>query len=652
VPETKRSTLQPFSRTGRWISGGLGLGAALATILASAHSCGLIGDQATHLSVANLAVSWVGLAPASDTATSLGDTLRYVATVTDRRGTALVGAAIEWKSEDSSVASVDSAGFVVARATGGTTVTATVAGKVARARVVVRPRAARFDFGSDTMVRVPEGGRRAVVVRPLDARGHPLARRLARLQVADSSLAVVEGAEAAGRAAGQTALVAELDGVRDSIPLEVVPVPGRIALVKGSNQHAGLESRLPDPVVVRVESRRGHPMAGVLVHFSPAEGAGTVRPDSALTGTDGLAATAWTTGNRPGLERLAATVAGVDSGAAVLAEVEPSRANTRVVALGDAPSGLAAGPAPVVVAVQLTDSSGGVLPGVPVVWKPLDGGKITPRGVRSDSAGEAHAEWWLGQRAGVQRAKVLVGSGRNVPAITVLAAAFPGAPARLAALSAATVDGTVGTPLSRPLLVRVTDSAGNAVPGIAIAVSGSGRAEDSLVVSDSTGRAAIRWTLGEKAGAQTLTLSVDELSPLRFTARVRPGTPANLAFVDPPTTSRTARPREKPARVRVTDVYGNPVPDALVMFAPSLGSARPARVMTGKDGLALTTWILGRWDARQTLTAVLPKSGVKDVLEVAQRRPPATVAPRGSSATARLRAAGTRTSGPRPTPRT
>ena len=78
MPESNRKRLQPFEGAGRWISGGIGLGAALATILASAHSCGLLGDQSTRLSVASLAVSWIGLSPASDTAASLGDTRTIV----------------------------------------------------------------------------------------------------------------------------------------------------------------------------------------------------------------------------------------------------------------------------------------------------------------------------------------------------------------------------------------------------------------------------------------------------------------------------------------------------------------------------------------------------------------------------------------------
>jgi len=618
VPQTSRNALQPLDRSHRWISGVLGLGAALATILASAHSCGLIGDQSTRLSVANLAVSWVGLAPATDTARALGDTLRYVATVTDRRGTALVGATIDWKTEDPSVATADSAGFVVAHRPGATALVATVAGKTARARVVVRPRVARLVLAGDSGVQVPEGGTGAVTVRALDSRGHPVPGAHPGLRAADTALAVVTGdGTVQGRLAGRTALIAELDGVSDSIVAQVVPVPGRVVVVKGGDQRAGVQARVADPVVVRVDSRMSRPMAGVVVRFLPADGAGSVKPDSVATNADGLATAAWTTGDRPGRQRLVVSVPGVDSAAAVYVEVEPSRANTRVAPVGDPPSGLAGAAQSVPVAVQLTDSLGRVLPGVPVSWHVLDGGSISSRDARSDSAGEAHAEWWLGPKAGVQRAQVLVGSGRTVPAATVVAAAFPGEPVRLTAVTPTTpVEGTVGVAVARPLLVRVTDAVGNPVPGVAVSATGPGVPADFLVATDSLGLASVRWTLGEQAGAQTLVLAVDGVAPLRIAARARSKPGANLAFLAPPAAGRAGRPLGKGVRVKATDVYGNAVPDALVLLSATEGSVRPARVMTGKDGVATVTWTLGRKGSRQTLTAALKQGGAHDALEV------------------------------------
>jgi hypothetical protein len=626
VPQTSRNALQPLDRSHRWISGVLGLGAALATILASAHSCGLIGDEATRLSVGNFAVSWVGLAPASDTARALGDTLRYVATVTDRRGTALVGAAIDWKTDDPRVASVDSAGFVVAHRPGATAVIATVAGKTARARIVVRPRAARLVFG-DSGVRVPEGGGGGFTVRALDSHGHPVPGAHPALHAADTAVATVApDGTVQGRLAGRTTLVAELDGASDSVTVDVVPVPGRVVVVKGADQRTGVEARLPDQVVVRVDSRMGRPMTGVPVRFLPTEGAGSARPDSALTNADGLATATWTTGDRPGRQRLVASVAGLDSSAAVYAEVEPSRANTRVAPVGDPPSGLAGAAQPVPVVVQLTDSLGRVLAGVPVTWHALDGGSISAKDTRSDSAGQARAEWWLGPKAGVQRAQVLVGTGRTVPPATVVAAAFPGEPVKLTAVTPTSVDGTVGVALPRPVVARVTDAVGNPVPGVAVSVSGPGVPADVLAATDSSGRASVSWTLGEHVGTQTLVLAVDGVAPLRVAARARNKPAANVAFLAPPSAGHAGRPLGKGLRIKATDVYGNPVPDALVTLSATEGSVRPTRVMTGKDGVATTAWTLGRKADHQTLTAVVKQGGARDALEVevAVVAPPST----------------------------
>ncbi|HEY8105630.1 MAG TPA: hypothetical protein VIE46_05950 [Gemmatimonadales bacterium] len=638
MPQTTRNALQPLDRPHRWISGVLGLGAALATILASAHSCGLIGDQGTRLSVANFAVSWIGLAPGSDTARALGDTLRYVATVTDRRGTALVGAAIEWKTDDPTVATVDSAGFVVARRPGTTSLIATVAGKAAKARVVVRPRVARFAFDGDSVLRVPEGGSGTVTVRGLDARGHLVPGAVAVVHSADTAVAVVaQDGAVHGRVAGRTALVAELDGVRDSIAAAVVPVPGRLVVVKGSDQRTGVEARVPEPVVVRVDSRMGRPLGGVMVRFLATDGAGSARPDSVVTNQDGLATAAWTAGDRPGRQRLVASVSGVDSSAVIYAEVEPSRANTRVTPVGDPPSGLAGAAQPVAVAVLLADSLGRVLPGVPVTWHALDGGSISAKATRSDSAGEARAEWWLGPKAGVQRAQVLVGSGRNVPAATVVAAAFPGEPAKLTVVGSSSLDGTVGVAMAKPVVVHVTDAVGNPVPGIAVSATGPGVPKDLVIATDSGGRASVAWTLGEQAGTQTLVLSVEGVAPLRIAARARTKPAANLAFVSPPSAGHAGRPLGKGLRIKATDVYGNPVVDALVELKATEGSVRPAKVMTGKDGVAGTAWTLGRKGAHQTLTAVLKQSGVRDVLEVdvsgaaAPAAPPKATALKSSS---------------------
>jgi hypothetical protein len=90
--------------------------AALATVLGYVHTVGLDGST-TRRTVGTFGAVWMGLAPLTDTATSIGDTVHLAATVTDRHGTALVGATITWTSSDSSVATVTE-GIAIARSRG------------------------------------------------------------------------------------------------------------------------------------------------------------------------------------------------------------------------------------------------------------------------------------------------------------------------------------------------------------------------------------------------------------------------------------------------------------------------------------------------------------------------------------------------------
>ena len=76
--------------------------------------------------------------PLWTTASSIGDTINLAVTATDPRGNALLGAPTMWSTSDSIVASVDSAGTVVARSAGAAAITVTVGGKAATAHVYVR----------------------------------------------------------------------------------------------------------------------------------------------------------------------------------------------------------------------------------------------------------------------------------------------------------------------------------------------------------------------------------------------------------------------------------------------------------------------------------------------------------------------------------
>ncbi|HEX5385302.1 MAG TPA: hypothetical protein VFW66_01230 [Gemmatimonadales bacterium] len=634
MPQAQRKTLQPLSETRRWLSAALGVIATIATILASAHSCGLMGDQSSRLSLTDLAVNWIGLSPAADTARALGDTLRYVATVTDRRGAALIGATLGWSTENGTVATVDSAGFVVARRAGTTLVVARVGEHVARARIVVLPVVTGVEIPRDSahgdptrdslaspgVLRVAEGAEREVRVRARDGRGNLLPRR-AELRSSDTAVvAVGAGDTVLGRAPGRAMVVATVDGASDSVAIEVVPVPARLVAVHGDEQRLAAGGRLPEPAAVRVESRGGAPLGGVTVRFTPADAgalAGAVSPDSAVTAADGVARTVWTLGELPGRQRLVAAVSGLDSGLTLTAEADPVAANTRISAIDSAPSGPAGARLTLPVGVRVNDSLGRPLGGVPVLWSARGGGTIRGSAARTDSLGEAQADWTLGPKSGAQRAEVVVGRGRGVPPFILVAHALAGAAATLTAPRGVSYTGVAGRPLARAVVVEVADSAGNPVPDVRLVLAAaSGSVPDSIATTDAAGRASIAWTLGEKAGDQHLTVRAPDIPSLELTARARAGAAANLVFRDPPSAARAGRPPRSLVRVLVTDVYGNPVARQLVAFSAPAGTVAPARAMTDPAGTAATRWTPGRKGTTQTLTASVPGTAAKGRVEV------------------------------------
>jgi hypothetical protein len=621
VPPASRNLLQASSaHASRWITGSLSLGAGLATILASAHSCGLIGDASTsRRTVMDFGVHWVGVTPAQDTLESLGDTVRLAASITDQRGTALIGASLTWTSDDSRIATVDSSGVAVAQAPGSTWIVAHVGEKSARARLVVAPRMARLEI-MDSTVTVGEGYTQPITHRALDARGHVAPAVPVTWVSSDTVVMVVsDSGVAKGIGAGDAEITVMHAGVIATVHATVSPVPGRLLSLDGNAQSADAGARLATPVRVLLESRRGRPMAGVSVHFV-AERGGAAEPAYATTNAEGIATVAWTLGPMPGRQRLLASCAELDSAAMVIAEAEPVAVNTRVTPVGYPWAGVAGAPVPLKVSVQLTDTAGRLLPGVPVTWVALDSGSITATESRTDSLGESHASWLLARRAGIQRARVRVGNGRSVAVAPVIATAVAGPPAMLLGGDGNAQKGTAGERLKKPVSVELRDDAGNAVEGARVTASVlAGTLADSVAITDSAGVASFRWTLGKKAGRQQMLVRSGGLPPLTATVQASAGSPANIEFVSPPTSGTAGKPLARPIRLVITDIHGNRVTDRQVTLSATSGSLMPARAMPSPDGSVTAKWRLGSKRGTQVLTAEVRGTAVRAKTEVRVR---------------------------------
>lgn len=171
-------------------------------------------------------------------------------------------------------------------------------------------------------------------------------------------------------------------------------------------------------------------------------------------------------------------------------------------------------------------------------------------------------------------------------------------------------DGAAGRQLSEELEVRVLDSGGSPVPGSAITFrvqAGGGSVGTPVVPTGADGAASVSWTLGTEAGAdQELRASVDTFA-VWFSATAHPGPEASVEIAaGNGQTGLAFQPLPEPLQARVTDQYGNPVPEVAVAWAPAAefsGSLSPESGLTNGEGIAEASWTLGSMVGTQSATA-------------------------------------------------
>jgi hypothetical protein len=595
-----------ISHAWRWGAGVISAGAGLVSILSYTHSIKAKFDPDSVAVSGLAAVRWVGVTPAVDTATSIGDTINLAVTATDPRGNALLGVPTVWSSTDSIVALVDSAGTVVARSGGTAVIAVTVGTKTAKAHVVVRQRPAEVRIVGDSILRVPEGERTQAVAYVADARRQKILGLSVRWRSSDASIAAVDSVgNVTGTAAGRTTFTATHETMAAQLAAEVYPVPASLTLLGGDGQRAPAGRQVANPVTVQVVSRSGRPIEGVPVRFILDVSVGIAEPQAVASDAQGIARAAWTLGGMPGRQSLMVSAEGVASHTVVSAEAEPVGANTRLAQVSDDLAGPASGPLADPVVVRVTDSSGVALADVPVAWTADDGGSIVSSEARTDSLGEARGRWTLGPKSGAQRAYVQVGSPRAVPRFTVEASALAGRATAVELAGAGKREGSVGKPLKPLIELRVLDKARNPVPGVPVSLlAAHGSVDDSILTTDPNGRILVSWTLGRTAGLHRLTARVEGIErPVEISARARPAAPANLAFVEPK--AGTASRAVQSLDADLTDAYGNPVADQPVVFSTRYGTVNPARVMTDARGRAHTRWTPGSKTGERSLAAAV-----------------------------------------------
>jgi adhesin/invasin len=311
--------------------------------------------------------------------------------------------------------------------------------------------------------------------------------------------------------------------------------PAAIAAVGGGDQQGTVGGKLGDPIAVRVTDRLDRPVMGQRVAFVVLAGGdgAALAPDTAVTGADGRASARWTLGALAGAQRVAARVvaAGAPLETTFDARAMAAAADTVAAVAGQNQAAPPAQPLPDSLAVRVTDAFGNPIAGVAVRWAAAGGGSVSPGSATTGADGRAAARRMLGPALGSYPTTATASGLRGSPVSFQAIAAYPpgSQPASVAPSAGDGQTAPVGTTVPTAPAVVVRNGSGDPMAGVPVVFqTGSGTVTGASPVTDGSGVAQVgSWTLGTRAGAQTLVASVAGGSvsgnPVTFTATAEPG---------------------------------------------------------------------------------------------------------------------------------
>ena len=312
-------------------------------------------------------------------------------------------------------------------------------------------------------------------------------------------------------------------------------------------------------------------MAGREVVFSVASGGGHVSSNVGVTDKEGVARVgAWILGTAAGTQTLQARVAELPPLTFTATGIAADPATIAILG-GNDQTGVVGSTLEVPPSVLVEDIYGNPVGNAAVDFHITGGGGfLTKNRSETDPFGLANTgDWTLGTTPGPNGLSATV---QGLPPVDFTAKGTPDLPSRVTVLIGDGQTATVGTELPlRPTLL-VADRFGNLLDGVAVTFEvtvGGGAIADGNQITGPSGVAVTGpWTLGTKAGIQTLRITVTGLDPLTLSATAEPGPPASALGQGGGTqtaTVGTAVP--DPPRVRVEDAFGNPCSGVTVTFS-------------------------------------------------------------------------------------
>ncbi|MDB4913275.1 MAG: hypothetical protein JWM95_919 [Gemmatimonadetes bacterium] len=327
-------------------------------------------------------------------------------------------------------------------------------------------------------------------------------------------------------------------GKTGTATFNLVPAPSRVVVISGGGQTGPAGTQLPQPLIVEVQAADNQPVPNAPVTFRAVTAGAVVSTSSAvLADASGRASVVMTLGPTPGANQFeAASGTLTPATATVTATAAPAASIT--IASGNFQTAAAGASVPQPLAARVLNRFGGAVAGATVTWATVSGtGSVGAATSTTDVNGIATTTYRVGTSTGVETVRASL-TGIAAPAgetIFTVSIASTG-PSALASKGGGQ-HALVGSALSAPLEITVTDAFGNPAGGEQVAWRvAAGNATATLTntgtVTDADGVARTNVTLGQTAGPVTIIATVRNLSAnFTVTADAQPnsGSPGTLS---------------------------------------------------------------------------------------------------------------------------
>lgn len=400
--------------------------------------------------------------------------------------------------------------------------------------------------------------------------------------------------------------------------------PVRMSGYAGNGLTCNAGTVLKDSLAVLVTDLHQNPVAHVPVAFAISSGGGYLLESGLPTfatqsDSSGLAVCHLVVGNQAGVP----TVVYATSSHTNLKGSQVVFATTVVNGVaafvekydGDAQNGIAGAELAKPLLVRVLDSAYRPIAHASIRFTALenDGAIISTNPVTTDHYGMASARYRLGTRAG--NPPQLVAANLNGSALTTnfVAYAQGKSPAKLELIGEDRLEGIAGKQLATPLQTKIVDEFGNGVTQVSVFFRladqlGSGQQLVDSVKTDVNGIAALQPDLPTRSGEYIYLASSPALvgSDLAFHISVKPDVAYRLhKHANDYQSMTVGRQLMYPVAVRVTDQYGNPVPEVAMQFTTlnNSGSVLDPAVTTNDSGIAASRWVIAPTPKTNTLMA-------------------------------------------------